>query len=126
MTATVNEKYSLYLLHLLVGLMYEELYELMRFGIPPIGVGHVIPFGKDLQEKILSLLKKMDEIIKGTALKMIEDTVVSKEEKDETNKWIKAMLEELKDRASSLSGIYEDEMEKINGLIHEIEMLLDE
>jgi hypothetical protein len=36
------------------------------------------------------------------------------------------MLEELKDRASSLSGIYGDEVEKVNGLVHEIGMLLDE
>jgi hypothetical protein len=126
MAATINEKYALYLLHLLIGLMNEEMNELIRYGVPPIGVGYVMPLKKDLREKILTLLIKIDEIIKEAALKMIEDTVVSKEEKDGTNKWVKAMLEELKDRASSLSGIYGDEVEKVNGLVHEIGMLLDE
>jgi hypothetical protein len=126
MAATINEKYALYLLHLLIGVMNEEMNELIRYGVPPIGVGYVMPLKKDLREKILTLLIKIDEIIKEAALKMIEDTVVSKEEKDGTNKWVKAMLEELKDRASSLSGIYGDEVEKVNGLVHEIEMLLDE
>jgi hypothetical protein len=126
MAATINEKYALYLLHLLIGVMNEEINELIRYGIPPIGVGYVMPLKKDSREKIFTLLIKIDEIVKEAVLKMIEDTVVSKEEKDETNKWIKAMLEKLKDRASSLSGIYKDEMEKVNGLIHEIEMLLNE
>jgi hypothetical protein len=106
--------------------MSEEMDELIRYGVPPIGVGYVMPLKKDLQEKILTLLTKIDEIIKEAALKMIEDSVVLKEEKDGTNKWVKAMLEELKDRASLLSGIYGDEVKKVNGLVHEIEMLLDE
>jgi hypothetical protein len=126
MAATINEKYALYLLHLLIGVMNEEMDELIRYGVPPIGVGYVMPLKKDLQDKILTLLTKIDEIIKEAALKMIEDSVVSKGEKDGTNKWVKAMLEELKDRASLLSGIYGDEVEKVNGLVHEIEMLLDE
>ncbi|MBM4140779.1 MAG: hypothetical protein FJ242_04680 [Nitrospira sp.] len=99
--------------------------DLMRYGVSPIGVGYVMPLKKDLREKIFTLLIKIDEIIKEAALKMIEDTVVSKEEKDETNKWIKAMLEILKGRASLLSSIYEYEVEKISSLVHEIEKLLE-
>lgn len=125
MAATINEKYALYLLHLLIGVMNEEMIDLMRYGVSPIGVGYVMPLKKDLREKIFTLLIKIDEIIKEAALKMIEDTVVSKEEKDETNKWIKAMLEILKGRASLLSSIYEYEVEKISSLVHEIEKLLE-
>jgi len=121
----LGEKYALYLLHLLIGVMNEEMIDLMRYGVSPIGVGYVMPLKKDLREKIFTLLIKIDEIIKEAALKMIEDTVVSKEEKDETNKWIKAMLEILKGRASLLSSIYEYEVEKISSLVHEIEKLLE-
>jgi hypothetical protein len=126
MAATISDRYALYLLHLLIGVMNEEMNELTRYGIPPIGVGHVMPLKKDSREKILDLFIEIDGIIKEAALKMIEDTVVLKEDKDEMNEWTRAMLEELKTRASSLSAIYGDEMEKMNGLIHKIEAILDE
>ena len=126
MAAATSDKYALYLLHLLIGVMNEEMSELTRYGIPPIGVGHVMPLKKDSREKILDLLIKIDGIIKEAALKMVEDAVVLKEDKDEMNEWIRAMFEELKTRASSLSGIYGDEMQKVNGLIQRIEAILDE
>ncbi len=47
MTA-INKKYALYLLHLLIGVITEEMNELIRYGIPPIGVGYVMPLKKDL------------------------------------------------------------------------------
>jgi len=126
MAAAIRERYALYLLHLLIGVMNEEMNELTRYGIPPIGVGHVMPLKKDSREQILDLLIKIDGIIKEAALKMVEDAVVLKEDKDEMNEWIRAMFEELKTRASSLSGIYGDEMQKVNGLIQRIEAILDE
>jgi hypothetical protein len=125
MAAATSDKYALYLLHLLIGVMNEEMSELTRYGIPPIGVGHVMPLKKDSREKILDLLIKIDGIIKEAALKMIEDTVVLKKNKDEMNEWIRAMLEELKTRAASLSGIYGDEMQKVVVLLHEINEILD-
>jgi len=125
MAATINEKYALYLLHLLIGVMNEEMNELIRYGVPPIGVGYVMPLKKDSREKILTLLIKIDEIVKEAALKMIEDTVALKEDKDEMNEWTRAMLEELKTRASSLRGIYGDEMQKVIVLLHEIKEILD-
>ncbi len=63
--------------------------------------------------------------MKEAALKIIEDSVVLKEDKDKTGEWIKAMLEELRTRASSLGGTYEAEMENVNSLIHKIERILN-
>jgi len=125
MAEKMSDKYELYLLHLFVGVMYEEMYELIRFGIPPIGVGHATSLEKDLQEKILPLFIKIDEFIKETALKMIGDSVSTKEDENDALQWVNVMLEELKRRVSFLRSSYGKEMEQVTALLQEIDEILN-
>lgn len=123
MAPTISDRYALYLLHLLISVMNEEVNDLMRYGIPPTGVGQVTPLKNDLRQEIFDLFIRMDETVRNAALKMVEDSVSTKEENDAVQ-WLNVMLKELKERVSALSGNYGHEMEKVSLLLNEIDEIL--
>jgi hypothetical protein len=125
MAAAISDRYALYLLHLLIGVMNEEMNDLMRHGITPIGVGRITPLRTDLREKMLDVFIRMDETVKNAALEMVKDSVSTKDE-NAALQWMHVMLEELKKRVSSLKGTYGDEMEKVAMMLDEIDEILDQ
>jgi hypothetical protein len=125
MAAAISDRYALYLLHLLIGVMNEEMNDLMRYGITPIGVGRITPLRTDLREKMLDVFIRMDETVKNAALEMVKDSVSTKDE-NAALQWMHVMLEELKKRVSSLKGTYGDEMEKVAMMLDEIDEILDQ
>jgi hypothetical protein len=123
MAATINDRYALYLLHLLIGVMNEEMNDLMRYGIIPIGAGRVTPIKSDLRQKIFDLFIRMDETVKNAALRMVEDSVSAQEENNALQ-WMHVMLEKLRERVSTLRGSYGDVMEEVTLLLNEIDKIL--
>ena len=105
MTASINERYALYLLHLYVGVMTEEMDDLARYGITPVG-GQTAPLGKGLQEKISPLFAKLDEVLGEAAWEMVEKSASGKGGGEKTEAWIGAMLEELERKISFLGADY--------------------
>lgn len=125
MIASISERYALYLLHLFIGVMTEEMDDLARYGITPVG-GQAAPLEKDLQEKIFPLLAKLDEVLGEAVREMIAESASEKGGRDETVSWIKAMLGELERRISFLGAGYKSTIEKTKELINEIEQLMAE
>ncbi|MDA8157228.1 MAG: hypothetical protein M0Z52_12390 [Actinomycetota bacterium] len=129
MTASITERYALYLLHLYVGVMTGEMDDLARYGITPVG-GRTAPLKKDLQEKISLLLAKLDEVLGEAVREMIAESasgiVSGRLGREETTAWIGAMLEELERRISFLGTAYKNNIERTKDLINEIEKLMAE
>lgn len=127
MTASINERYALYLLHLYVGVMTEEMDDLARYGITPVG-GRTAPLKKDLQEKISLLLAKLDEVLGEAVREMIAESasgiVSGRVGREEPTAWIGAMLEELERKISFLGADYKSTFEKTKELINEIKKLM--
>jgi hypothetical protein len=126
MAERMSDKYELYLLHLLLGIAYEEASDLAKFGIPPIGVGHVAPLKKELQEKILPLFLEMHNEVNDSCVKMIEQSVPGTNDHNDAIQWIKTIIHALRMRSSLLTRAYGREMERVRGLLDEIDRLLDE
>ena len=126
MAERMSDKYELYLFHLLLGIAYEETVDLVKFGIPPIGVGHATPLKKELQEKILPLFLEMDEIVKVACVNMIEESVSVNDNGDDAVPWMKTIGQALRMRSSLLMRAYGNEMEKVRGLLGEVDKHLDE
>jgi hypothetical protein len=126
MVEKMSDKYELYLFHLLLGIAYEEAFDLVKFGIPPTGVGHVTPFKKALQEKILSLFLETDGIVKGACIKMIEESVSEADDGSDAIPWMKTIVHALRMRSSLLMKTYRDEMGRVSRLLDEIDGILDE
>lgn len=122
----MNEQYRLYLLNLLVEVMTDEINELMRYGISPLGVGTVRPLDKERQNAIRPLLEKLSDAVRESTVKMIKETVIPANEESTAEEWIKIMLEELKMRASTVGGAYAHELQGVNGMILEMENILAE
>ena len=125
MTASINERYALYLLHLYIGVMTEEMEDLARYGITPVG-RQTAPLEKDLQEKISPLFAKLDEVLGEAVREMIEKSASGKGDREETEAWIRAMLEELERKISFLGADYKSTFEKTKELINEIRKLMAE
>lgn len=121
----ISDKYELYLFHLFLGVIRDEMLDLARFGIPPIGVGQVTPLDKEPREKILDLVLKIDVVVKDACVRMIEESASATHNDDETRQWIKTIIDALKRRASLLMESYGMEMGEVEGLLHEIEEVLD-
>ena len=126
MTTAIREKYQLYLFYLIIEMLTEEITDLIKLGISPIGIGYVKPLSKDVQWKIIPLLSEIEESVKETTLKMIEESVPSVSNKDTVTDWMQPIIEELIIRASALREIYGDTMENVIGLLHKIENILAE
>jgi hypothetical protein len=122
---TVNEKYALYLLHLVVEMMSGEMQELVRYGVSPNGIGYMQPLRKDLQEKILTLFEKIDELAWDATVKMIKKVAAPKTE-EQVTEWIMAMLAVTRVLASMVGDTYGVERDKIMGLINDAEKILRE
>ena len=125
MTASISERYALYLLHLYIGVMTEEMDDLARYGITPAG-GQAAPLEKDLQEKIFPLLAKLDEVLGDSVREMIAESASAKGGREETVAWIKTMLGELERRISLLGAGYKNDIKKTKELINETEKLMAE
>jgi len=126
MTTAIREKYQLYLFYLIIEMLTEEITDLIKLGISPIGIGYVKPLSKDVQWKIIPLLSEIEESVKETTLKMIEESVPSVSHKDTVTDWMQPIIEELIIRASALREIYGDTTENVIGLLHKIENILAE
>lgn len=122
----MSDKYELYRLHLLLGIAYEEVFDLVKFGIPPMGVGHVAPLKKDLQEKILPLFLEVDGVVKDACVKMIEESLAEADNDDDAILWMKTIVQALRMRASSLMEAYGSEMERVGKSLDDINGFLDE
>jgi hypothetical protein len=120
---TVNEKYALYLLHLVVEMMSGEMQELVRYGVSPNGIGYMQPLRKDLQEKMLSLFEKIDVLVRDATVKMIEKAATPGNE-EQVTEWIRAMLTKTRVLASMVGDTYGVERDKIMGLINDAEKIL--
>jgi hypothetical protein len=123
--AAMSEKYRLYHLHLFIVLMMEEINELIRYGIAPLGFGYVRPLKMELQEKIRPLLEKISDFVREATTNMIEKTATPAGDEVEAEDWIRVMLEELKTRVSPVGDDYGNEMKKISSLLLEISAILD-
>ncbi len=126
MAERMSDKYELYLLHLLLGIAYEEASDLARFGVPPIGVGHVAPLQKDLRKKILPLFLEMNSAVNDACIKMIEESVSGDDNADHVTQWMTTITHALKMRSSLLIRAYGSEMEKVRKSLDEIDGILDE
>lgn len=126
MAERMSDKYELYRLHLLLGIAYEEVFDLVKFGIPPMGVGHVAPLKKDLQEKILPLFLEVDGVVKDACVKMIEESLAEADNDDDAILWMKTIVQALRMRASSLMEAYGSEMERVGKSLDDINGFLDE
>lgn len=124
--AANREKYRLYHLHLFAEVMIEEMSELMRSGVSPIGLGYVMPINKDQREKLHPILEKTADRIRETTEMIIEESASSSNETDTSEEWMRMMLEELKMRVSTIGDVYALELKDIVGLINEIEDILTE
>jgi len=122
---TVREKYALYLLHLIVDMMESEVQELVRYGVSPIGFGHMQPLKKDQQKKVLALFAQIGTLTRNAAVKMIEgDSAVENEE--QATEWTAAMLVEIGALTSLIGDANIVEREKITSLICDLEKILHE
>jgi hypothetical protein len=126
MEERMSDRYELYLLHLLLGVAYEEASDLAKFGIPPAGVGHVAPLKKELQEKILPPFLEINNVVNDACVKMIEESVSGAVDGSDATQWMKTITHALTMRSSLLLRAYGNEMEKVRGLLDEIDRLLDE
>jgi hypothetical protein len=122
--AAMSEKYRLYHLHLFVEVMTEEIGELMRYGVSPLGVGYVEPLKKDLQKKIRPILMKIADCVKDAAEKKIEDGVAAPDEPFTSEEWVRTMFEELRTRVSALDDAYGQDINPVMALIHQMEDIL--
>jgi hypothetical protein len=122
----MSDKYELYLFHLLLGIAYEQAFDLVKFGIPPTGVGHVSPLKKELQDKILPLFLEIDGVVKDACVKMIEESVSANDNGDAAVLWTKTIVHALKMRSSLLLKAYGSEMENVRKALDEIDGILDE
>jgi hypothetical protein len=122
--AAMREKYRLYHLHLLTEVMIEEMRELIRYGVSPLGVEYVPPLEKERQEKLRPLLTKLAESIKEAAGKMIEDGVAAPHGSLTSEEWLRIMLEELRMRVSTIGDSYAQELKGVTGFLHEMENVL--
>jgi len=122
---TVHEKYALYLLHLVVEMMEGEVQELVRYGVSPIGFGHMRPLKKDQQKKVLALFAQINTFTQGTAVKMIE-AGAALENDEQATEWIAAMLGEIKALTSLVGDAYEVEREKITSSVCDLKKILHE
>ncbi len=122
--ATMSEKYRLYHLFLFVEVMTEEMNELMRYGVLPMGVGYVRPLEKERQEKLRPLLTKLADRIKGALENMIAESVTALDKADTPEEWMRTMLDELRSRVSVLDDAYRQDINLVTALIHEMEDVL--
>ncbi len=116
-----SEHYHLYLLNLLVEVMTEEINELMRYGISPLGVGNVRPLDKELQNAIRPFLEKLSDTVREAAVTMIKEAVLPADEETTSEEWIKIMLEELRTHLASIGGAHEQELKNVPALLDQIE-----
>ena len=122
--ATMSEKYRLYHLHLFVEVMTEEMGELMRYGVSPLGVGYVRPLEKERQKKLRPLLTKLADHIKEASEKMIAESVSAHDKAATPEEWMRTMLDELRTRVSSLDDAYRQDINLVTALIHGMEDVL--
>ena len=123
--AMMSEKYRLYHLYLFVEVMTEEMNELMRFGVSPLGVGYINSLNKDQQDKLRPLLMKIADCVKDTTEKIIEEGVAAPDTPVTSEEWVRIMLEELRTRVSAIGDTSAQELKGVTGLLHEMEDILE-
>jgi len=119
-----SEQYRLYLLNILVEVMTDEISELMRYGISPLGVGNVRPLDRKRQKVIRPLLEKLSNTVREAAVNMIKEDVIPVDEEGTAEEWINIMLKELRTRVSTIGSAYADELQDVNGMLREMENIL--
>ncbi len=125
MAATINEKYKLYYLHILAEVMIEEMNELMRFGVSPLGVGYVQPLKQDVRQKVGPLLAMLADLTRDATEKMIQESMTADVNAETAEDWMKIMLIELEKQAASVGGAYAHEVEEVRGLLDQIRAILN-
>ncbi len=120
MATTISENYRLYHLHLFVEVMTEEMGELMRYGVSPLGVGDINPLNKDQQDKLRPLLMKIADCVKDATEKIIEEDVAAPDQPVTVEEWMRIMLEELRTRVSAIGDAHAQELKPVLRLIDEM------
>ncbi len=122
--AAMSKKYRLYHLLLFAEVVIEEMNEVMRYGVSPLGVGYMEPLKKDVQVKIRSTLIKIEECVNDAAEKMIKNDVAAPDGSLTSEEWLRMMLEELRTRVHAIETPYAQELKPITGLIQEMNDIL--
>jgi ABC-type enterochelin transport system substrate-binding protein len=123
--ATISEKYRFYYLHLLTEVMIDEMNELMRYGVSPLGVGYVQPLKQDVRQKISPLLAMLADRIRDATEKMIPKSTTTDVNAETAEDWMKIMLAELEKQTASVGSVYAHEREKVRGLLNQIKEILN-
>ena len=125
MAATISEKYRLYYLHIIAEVMIDEMNELMRYGVSPLGVGYVQPLKQDARRKIGPLLALLGDRTRDATEKMIRESINADVSAEKAEDWMKIMLVELEKQAASVGGAYAQEAEEVRGLLSQIRDILN-
>ncbi len=119
-----SEQYRLYLLNITAEVMSDEIHELMRYGISPLGVGKARPLNKERQKALRPLLEQINDSIRQAATNMIEKAVTLDDEAT-AEEWIELMLAELENRSASVGGESAQELDNVKKSINQIRQILN-